>query len=464
MADLDLALADSLRESVWNQYFPRDWSFPSWETDTSADLVVVGGGFTGLWAAILAKTQQPGLDVLVVDQDSLGHAASSRNGGFMSASLTHGHAHGAAVWPLELARLVELGRENLSQIKSFISDHAIDADYAEVGKTAVAVSAVQERALRSVYDKSKSLGEDAVLLGQEQMRADIHSPTYWGGVRIRTGSVLFNPVKLLVGMVEVATALGVRFLEMTPVNTITAEGHHRVLRCRQGQIRAGWVILATSAFSPLFSGIRQRVLPIFDHVLATEVLDAQQLLSLGWSESQGVTDLGNQFHYYRKTPDNRILWGGYDANYYFGNDTSPSRELRPASHRLLAQHFFDTFPQLEGVRFEYQWAGLIDSTSRFTPYFSKAMGGRVVSALGFTGLGTGSSRFGAQVALDLLFNPSSELLGLEMVRRKPIPFPPEPFRYPIVQFTRHALVKEDETGHRNWWLRLLDFFKVGFNS
>jgi glycine/D-amino acid oxidase-like deaminating enzyme len=138
--------------------------------------------------------------------------------------------------------------------------------------------------------------------------------------------------------------------------------------------------------------------------------------------------------------------------------------VRDASHTLLAEHFFDTFPQLEGVRFEYQWAGVIDSTSRFTPYFSTALGGRVASALGFTGLGTGSSRFGATVALDLLDDSSSPLRGLEMVAKKPLPFPPEPFRYPLVQFTRWSLVKEDETGRRNLWLRLLDSLKVGFNS
>jgi glycine/D-amino acid oxidase-like deaminating enzyme len=162
--------------------------------------------------------------------------------------------------------------------------------------------------------------------------------------------------------------------------------------------------------------------------------------------------------------DGRIVWGGYDANYYFGNDTSIARETRTKSHELLARHFFDTFPQLSGTRFEYQWAGVIDSTSRFTPYFTTARNGRVASALGFTGLGTGSSRFGAQVALDLLYRPSSALLDLELVRKKPLPFPSEPLRFPLVQFTRKSLVREDQTGRRNAWLKVMDALKVGFNS
>ena len=177
-----------------------------------------------------------------------------------------------------------------------------------------------------------------------------------------------------------------------------------------------------------------------------------------------MTDAGNQFHYYRRTADDRILWGGYDAVYYFGNRTDPSREQRDRSHGLLAAQFFDTFPQLEGLRFTHRWAGLIDSTSRFTPVFGTAMAGRLGYAVGFTGLGVGASRFGARTALDLLAGRSTERTELELVRRKPVPFPPEPLRFPLVQFTRAALAREDIAGRRGLWLRTLDRFGIGFNS
>lgn len=462
--NISSSLADTIRQSVWAEAFPADWEFPTLSVNDSTDLAVVGSGFTGLWTAIMAKQRHPERDVLVIDQKTIGHAASSRNGGFISESLTHGHAHGRAVWPEEIATLVELGRENLRQIRTFLNDHSIDADWSDCGKTAVAVNAIQERSLQAVFDVNTAFGENAQLLDAEEMQADVASPTYRGGVRVRTGSGLFHPVKLLVGMVRVAESLGVRFFQNTPIIGINTTRAGVDLRSKTWRVRAHRAVLATSAFSPLFPSIRARILPLFDHVLATEVLSESQLGSLGWSESQGLTDLGNQFHYYRKTPDNRILWGGYDANYYFGNDSSARREVRAQSHELLARHFFDTFPQLEGLSFEYKWAGVIDSTSRFTPYFSTALGGRVASALGFTGLGTGSSRFGAQVALDLLDNPSSTLLDLDIIARKPIPFPPEPLRFPLVQLTRRSLVREDDTGRRNAWLRLLDTLKVGLNS
>jgi glycine/D-amino acid oxidase-like deaminating enzyme len=237
------------------------------------------------------------------------------------------------------------------------------------------------------------------------------------------------------------------------------------VRTATGSIDARRVVIATNAFPGPLRRLRSWVLPVYDHVLVTEPLGAERLERLGWRENQGVSDAGNQFHYYRRTPDDRILWGGYDAIYYFGNRIDVALEQRPASHRLLARHFFETFPQLEDLRFTHRWAGVIDSTTRFTPVFGTALGGRVAYAVGFTGLGVGSSRFGARVALDLVGGRETERTRLDMVRRKPVPFPPEPLRWALVQATRGALARQDrDGGHRGLWLRTLDRFGVGFNS
>ena len=224
------------------------------------------------------------------------------------------------------------------------------------------------------------------------------------------------------------------------------------------------MLLATNAFPPPLRRIRAYVLPVWDHVLATEPLTAEQVGRLGWVANQGLTDAGNQFHYYRRTSDDRIVWGGYDAIYYFGNRTDAGREQRDASHELLARQFRETFPQLEDVALTHRWAGIIDTTSRFTPVFGTALGHRVGYAVGYTGLGVASSRFGARVALDLLAARDTERTALEMVRHHSVPFPPEPLRWPAVQMTRRALAREDETGRRGRLLRTLDRFGVGFNS
>ena len=224
------------------------------------------------------------------------------------------------------------------------------------------------------------------------------------------------------------------------------------------------VLLATNAFPPLLKRIRSYVLPVWDHVLATEPLTAEQLSRIGWSNNQGLTDAGNQFHYYRRTADDRILWGGYDAIYYFGNKTDRSREQRDKSHRLLAAQFYATFPQLSDVQMSHRWAGIIDTTSRFTPLFGTAYGGRVAYTVGYTGLGVAMSRFGARVALDLLAGRSTERTALSMVQRPPVPLPPEPLRWAAVQTTRAALAREDRLGRRGVLLRAMDRFGVGFNS
>ena len=175
-----------------------------------------------------------------------------------------------------------------------------------------------------------------------------------------------------------------------------------VLRAPHASVRADRVVLATNAFRGLVPAIRARVVPVWDYVLMTEPLSPSQLDSIGWAGRQGLADAANQFHYYRRTIDDRILWGGYDAVYYRGNGIGVECEHRPETEHLLARQFFETFPQLEGLRFTHSWGGPIATTTRFTMTAGTALGGRLAYAVGYTGLGVGASRFGARVALDLV--------------------------------------------------------------
>jgi glycine/D-amino acid oxidase-like deaminating enzyme len=230
-------------------------------------------------------------------------------------------------------------------------------------------------------------------------------------------------------------------------------------------LRAGQVALATSAFPALVRRLRPYVVPVYDYVLMTEPLSAAQRNAIGWRNRQGVGDSANQFHYYRLTADDRILWGGYDAIYHFGRGIRAAYDQRPATFATLAAHFFTTFPQLEGIGFSHRWGGVIDTCSRFCAFFGTAHRGRVAYALGYTGLGVGASRFGARVMLDLLGGEPTELTGLELVRSRPVPFPPEPLAYLGIQATRWSLARADRhAGHRNLWLRALDAAGLGFDS
>jgi glycine/D-amino acid oxidase-like deaminating enzyme len=458
------ALRDAQPRPFWTDRPGAPEPCPPPGHQTSCDLLIIGGGFTGLWAAIEARIAQPSADVMLVEAHEIAFGASGRNGGFLSESLTHGLAHGIALWPDEMDDLVRLGRENVQEIADFVDSEGITANLRMCGKTAVATRPQHLEYLVSARDLGAEYGEDVSLLDADAMRSDVHSPTYLGGLRARTGGGLVDPAALSWGLKRAAQSRGVRVHENTEVKAMRLAGDRVEAAIDHGCITAKCVILATNAYPPLLKSLRSRVLPIYDHVLVTEPLSRSSLDSIGWQDGQGLTDVGNQFHYYRRTPDDRILWGGYDAIYYFGNRTDDSRGQRDASHRLLAAQFFETFPQLIGTRFSHKWAGLIDSTSRFTPVFGTALSGHVSYAVGFTGLGVAASRFGARVAIDLLSGLETERTRLTLVRRKPLPFPPEPLRYPLVQVTRSALAREDSTGRRGAYLRLLDTLGVGFNS
>jgi len=204
---------------------------------------------------------------------------------------------------------------------------------------------------------------------------------------------------------------------------------------------------------------------VYDYVLMTEPLSTAQLADIGWEGREGIGDAGNQFHYYRLSHDNRILWGGYDAMYYFAGKVAPRYDQRPETFAALADHFFATFPQLDGLRFTHAWGGAIDTCSRFSAFWGKAFDGRVAYVAGYTGLGVGATRFGGQVMLDLLDGVDNERTRLEMVRTKPVPFPPEPFRFAGIELTRRSIAAADRhEGRRNLWLRTLDRVGLGFDS
>jgi glycine/D-amino acid oxidase-like deaminating enzyme len=236
-------------------------------------------------------------------------------------------------------------------------------------------------------------------------------------------------------------------------------------RTAHGRVHAARLALATNAFPPLLNRIKQYVVPVYDYALMTEPLTHAQRESIGWHGREGISDARRLFHYTRTTADGRILWGGYDAVYYWNNGFGPHRETSAAMFGRLATHFFQAFPQLEGLRFTHAWGGAIDTCSRFSPFWGTAHHGKTVYAMGYTGLGVGASRFGARVMLDLLDGKQTERTALEMVRRKPLPFPPEPFRSIGIHLTRWSMDRADRNqGRVNLWLKAMDWLGLGFDS
>ncbi|MET0818372.1 MAG: FAD-dependent oxidoreductase [Solirubrobacteraceae bacterium] len=428
-----------------------------------ADLLVVGGGLTGLWTALQAAEE--GKSVVLLEGERLAFGASGRNGGFCDASLTHGLGNGLQRWPGELERLERLGRENLEAIEATIRAHGIDCGWEPTGTIAVATAEHQLPWLEEEAEAMRRFGWEAELLDREGVRARVNSPTYIGGLRSPGGCALVDPARLCWGLATAAESAGAIIHESTTVSSLAAEGEGVRAICPGGAVRARRVLLATAAFPPLVRAIRRYVVPVYDYVLVTEPLTEAQRDAIGWRGREGLSDVTNQFHYYRQTDDHRILWGGYDAVYDFGGRVTPERDGRPATFSLLEEHFRATFPQLGAIGFSHRWGGAIDTCSRFSALWGKALGGRAVYVVGFTGLGVGASRFGARVGLDLLDGLDTERTRLEMVRKRPIPFPPEPVRWAGITLTRRALARADRRkGRRGPWLRTLDRLGLGFDS
>jgi glycine/D-amino acid oxidase-like deaminating enzyme len=435
------------------------------EGSREADLVVVGAGLTGLWAALLAKEEDPGREVVLLEGERVAFGATGRNGGFLDASLTHGIENGVARWPDEMPLLERLGRENFEAIKETTDRHGIDAGFEETGELAFATAPHQAEWLPELVETARSYGWRAEAWNAERAREEVRSPTYHGAAYLPDGRAVADPARLAWGLARAARDSGVQIYERSPVTGLERRRDGAVATTHAGRVSARRVILATSAFPPLVRAIRRYVVPVYDYVLVTEPLSPDRRDALGWQGRQGLTDLANQFHYYRLTSDDRVLWGGYDAVYNFRNGMGPHLDERPATFELLAGHFFETFPQLEGVRFSHRWGGAIDTCSRFSVMFGKALGGRAVYAVGYTGLGVAASRFGARVALDLADGRDTERTRLGMVRSKPVPFPPEPLRWAGVTLTRRALARADRReGRRGPWLRVLDRLGMGFDS
>jgi len=458
------SLADTRHAVFWRDDLPDSLTpdRPSLVGTRRADLVVVGGGYTGLWTALLATERDPDAKVVVLEAQRVGWAASGRNGGFCEASLTHGHENGMSRWPKEMPTLDRLGRENLDAIEASEDRYGMDFQFERTGQLAPAVEPHQVEWLQEWAAE----GEDGVVyLDQAEARATVNSPTYLAAVWEKDSCGMVHPARMAAELARVCEERGVEIFERSHVTGLDTGGPGVVVTTPDGRVEASRAALGTNVFPSLIKRNRLMTVPVYDYVLMTEPLSADQLASIGWQDRQGIGDLANQFHYYRITKDDRILFGGYDAIYRYGRKVDPAYENRPETWARLASHFFTTFPQLEGLRFSHQWAGAIDTSTQFTAFFGTARDRRVAYAAGFTGLGVGSTRFAGEVMLDLLDGVQNERTRLEMVRKRPLPFPPEPAASIGINATRWSLDRADHNrGRRNLLLKTLDALGLGFDS
>lgn len=461
------ALEKSKYGSLWHDLAARPDDQPPLSADTECELLIVGGGFTGLWAALQVKERQPDTDVILIDKTFVGDGASGRCGGFLNSSLAHGESNTDYHFPGEADQLHALGQENMIQFLETLKRYDIDVDYEPVGELDVATNQHAVDAMRSAYEEEKRKGHDVVWFDQTAMQAQVNSPTYLAGLLRKNGmDGVINPAKLCWGLKAVILNMGVRIFENTQYLSVQPEGKDNMKTlCSGGTIRSKKILMATNGFHSTLRKIRKSVIPVWDYQIATEPLTEAQLETIGWHKSRhAIGNYANMFHYYRLTKDNRITWGGGGAvRYYFNNNTGEECADITERFQQLSKEFFETFPQLAGVKFSHRWGGIIATSTRFCMVPGMTYNGRVAWSVGYTGLGVGATRFGARVGIELLGYQPSDILKMKFVTKKALSWVPEPFRWLGVKITQKALIRADKNnGKRGLWLKLLDYLNLGF--
>ena len=449
------ALADVRMRPFWLDRADAPAPCAPLSSDRKADLLVVGGGFTGLWGAIQAKQRRPEIDVILIERDAVANGASGRPGGVVSTSVMHGLSNAARLFPKDIAKLELLGQENMRDFMRTLEEHGIDCHAEWGGELTVAMSADQIQSLQDEYELHLKFGHQAEFLDTAALRAQVNSPRYVAGLWSRHICGTVHPALLAWGLKRVALRLGVEIYESTALTGLEDQGHVVKVLAPSGSVTAPMVLLATNAFTAGHKRIKRRVAAVRDRVLASEPLSPAQLSAIGWGNRQGVYDMRTQMNYMRLTKDNRIIFGGRLA-YAFAGAPFPQIDREVATYAPLAREFFETFPQLSGLRFTHAWSGPIDLSTRMAVHFQRYHGEKVVYAGGYSGFGVSASRFGAGIALDILDGSQTPASRLDFATQLPGVIPPEPFRWLGAQVTMHALDTADRKGGwRKPWLRLV---------
>ncbi|MFD2674327.1 NAD(P)/FAD-dependent oxidoreductase [Gulosibacter bifidus] len=452
-----------IHEAFWTDRAPTRAPQPRLNGKITADLVIIGGGYTGLWTAILAKRRDRQRRVVVLEGNTIGFAASGRNGGFVEPSIGHGMGNVASRWPEQASDIVRISRENFREMEQDIRDLGIDCDWDESGALCFARTESQVADLEAGVDECLKYGEAAEFIPPARIHEVTKSPEYLAAM-FQPEVATVDPYKLVRGLADAAMELGVDIFEHTVVRKLNDDEHGVRAISDIGEVAAEQAVLATNVYPALRKRLSLVTVPVYDYALMTEPLSDDDFEAIGWTGNEGCSDAGNRFHYYRKTDDGRILWGGYDAIYRYGSQRGERFTQREATFAQLERNFRETYPQLAHIGFTHQWGGMIDSSTQFCVTAGTLAKGRIAYAIGFTGLGVAATRFGANVMLDLLEGVTTERTELDMIRRKPLPFPPEPVRAIGIGLTQWSMAREDATGKRNVWLKTMDALGLGFDS
>lgn len=423
-------------------------SCPPLAADTTADVVILGGGFAGLWTAWWLTERAPGTRVVLLEADIMGGGASGRNGGFLGGlwdalpslvehfgpegGLAVAHAAGAAP----------------AAIGAWLDANGVDAWYRRAGSVLTATSRAQAGAWDGIVELAGQLGvaDRFLVLGADELRLRCDSPALHGGL-LNPSDATVQPARLARGLRRALLSRGVVIHEGTRATGARPEGSRvRVTTAGGPVVMADHAVLGLNAWAAGWpgGGFGSRMITWSSYMVLTEPIP-DRLAAIGWTGGEGLSDARFTNHYFRTTADGRIAFGGGGGRAGYGGRMGAWTERDRGSVALAARGFRRIFPMLDDVALVDAWGGPIDISSDHLPAFGTLDGGRVHWGHGFSGSGVGPAWLGGQIlaalALGHLDDPAARL---PLVGHRPRRFPPEPFRFVGARLIREAIVEAEE--------------------
>ncbi|MGH2723835.1 MAG: NAD(P)/FAD-dependent oxidoreductase [Actinomycetota bacterium] len=412
---------------------------PPLRGDATADVVVLGGGYAGLWTAWFLTERAPGIRVAVLERNICGWGASGRNGGFAggwwddAADLAARYGDQAA---LEACRAAEASVEAIGE---WCRANGVDAWYRPVAYLEVASSPAQDGAWTASVEACRRMGVPGGYreISAEEVRSVCRSPVLRAGAVMRGATV--QPARLARGLRRVLLQRGVRIYEGTPAMRMEARGGVRV-QTPAGTVRAGRAILCLNAWSAGWPGLRRSLVVRGSYMLVTAPAP-QKLEELGWTGGECICDARTALHYFRTTPDGRIAIGGVGRAR--GLRVGPDYDYDERSLGWVRDGFHRIFPSFRDVPIEEGWGGPVDVSGTHHPWFGTAGPGTVHYAVGFTGNGVAPAHLAGRILAALATGADDPVTDLPMVNREPKRFPPRPLTAVGTSVVQAAILRKD---------------------